>query len=69
MSSNKSIRLVKREQRELLLDQQEASESGLKTEREARRVMFRTINSWIEEQREIKKQLYRRLALLEEPVE
>ena len=69
MLANKSIKVVKRKQREVLEYQQEALESAPKTERQARRMMFQTISSWIEEQREIKKQLPRQLALLEERVD
>ena len=69
MLANKSIKVVKRKQREVLEHQQEALESAPKTERQARRLMFQTISSWIEEQREIKKQLHRQLALLEERVD
>jgi hypothetical protein len=69
MLSKKSIRVVKREQRELFVDQQEASECGLKAEREARRAMFKTITLWIEEQKEIKKHSRRRLVLLDERVD
>jgi hypothetical protein len=69
MLANKSIKVVKRKQREVLDDQQEALESVPKTERQVRRLMFQTISSWIEEQREIKKQLPRQLALLEERVD
>jgi len=69
MLAKKSIKLVKRKQREVLEGQQNALESATKTERQARRLMFQTISSWIEEQREIKKQLPRQLALLEERVD
>ena len=65
MSSNKSIRVVKRDQRELLQEQQEAPEGDVQTDRQARRLMFETITSWIEEQREIKKQMAR-LTLLQQ---
>ena len=69
MSSHKTIRVVKREQREFCLDEQDASECGVENEREARRIMFKTIRSWIQEQRELKKQSNVRLALLEEPID
>jgi len=65
MSSNKSIRVVKRDQREFLEEQSELRETKMKTERQWRRLMFQTITSWIEEQREIKKQMAR-LTLLEQ---
>jgi hypothetical protein len=69
MLANKSIKVVKRKQREVLEDQQEALESATTTERQARRMMFQTIGAWIEEQRESKKKLHRQLALLEERVD
>ena len=69
MLANKSIKVVKRRQREVLERQQEALESAPKTERQARRMMFQTISSWIEEQREIKKRLPRQLALVDERVD
>jgi len=69
MLANKSIKVVKRKQREVLEHQQEALETAPKTERQARRLMFQTISSWIEEQREIKRQLSRQLALVEERVD
>jgi hypothetical protein len=69
MLANKSIKVVKRKQREVLERQQEALESAPKTERQARRMMFQTISSWIEEQRDIKKQLPRQFALVEERVD
>ena len=69
MLPSKSIKVVKRKQREVLEDQQEALESAPKTERQARRMMFQTISSWIEEQREIKKRLPTQLAWLEERVD
>lgn len=61
--SNKSIRVVKRKQRQVLI---ESSECDLKTEREAQRIMFKTVTTWIAEQREIKKRSYKRLTLVEE---
>ena len=69
MLANKSIKVVKRKQREVLDDQLEALASAPKTERQARRMMFQTISAWIEEQRESKKQLPRHLALFEESVD
>jgi len=69
MLANKSIKVVKRKQREVLEHQHEALESAPKTERQARRMMFQTISSWIEEQRDIKKQLPRQFALVEERVD
>jgi predicted ATPase len=63
-SSQKSIRVVKRRQRDYLAAQQlaaqqETPESQLKTESQTRREIFNTVTSWIEEQRETKKELQR----------
>ena len=66
MSSNKSIRVVKRDLRELLQEHPEVPEANMKTERQARRLMFQTITSWIEEKREFKKQLAQQWTLVEE---
>jgi hypothetical protein len=53
--TDKTIRVIKREQRQLAACQQEIPESELKTERQTRREMLETINSWIDELRERKK--------------
>ena len=66
MSSNKSIRVVKRDQRDLLQEQQRVREDEVQTDRQARRLMFQTITSWIEEQRELKKRLAQQWTLIEE---
>jgi hypothetical protein len=66
MTSNKSIRVVKRAQREFLEEQPEVREANIRTERQARRLMFETITSWIDEQREFKKQLAQHWTLVEE---
>jgi hypothetical protein len=63
-SSQKSIRVVKRRQRDYLAAQQlaaqqETPESQLKTESQTKREIFNTVTSWIEEQRETKKELQR----------
>jgi len=56
MSANdKTIRIIKREQRQFSAGQQETLGSELKTERQMRREIFETITSWIEEQRQRKK--------------
>lgn len=65
MSANdKSIKVVKRRQRDYLVAQQETPECELKSERQTKREIFNTITSWIEEQRETKKDLHRRDCLL-----
>jgi hypothetical protein len=69
MSLNKSIRVVKRDQRELLEAQPEALEDEVKTERQAHRLMLKTVTSWIEEQRELKKQLTQNWAFVKEQVD
>lgn len=56
----KSIKIVKRKQRELLLVSQAEPECELKTESQTQRAVFDTITSWIEEQRETKRALHQR---------
>jgi hypothetical protein len=72
-SSQKSIRVVKRRQLDYLAAQQlaaqqEIPECQLKTESQTRREIFNTVTSWIEEQRETKKELKRFHCLLLENV-
>jgi hypothetical protein len=59
MSSNeKSIKIIKREERELLVAQnEELPEAPVKTENETRREIFETVTRWIEEQREAQRAL------------
>ena len=57
---------MKRDQREFLEEPPDALKDEGKTERQARRLMFQTITSWIEEQRELKKRLAQDLILVEE---
>jgi hypothetical protein len=54
-ANDKTIRIIKREQRESDSGQQELTECELKTERQTRREIFETITLWIEEQRQRKK--------------
>ena len=62
MSANdKTIRIIKREQRESLAGQQEIIASDLKTENQTRREISETVTSWIEEQRERKKGAFKPL--------
>ena len=57
-SSDKSIKIIKREQRELLVTKnEELPELRMKTENEARRELVETITRWIEEQREAQQAL------------
>jgi hypothetical protein len=55
MSNHKTIRIIKREERQFPAEQHEIVDSELKTESQTRREIFETINLWIEEQRERKK--------------
>jgi hypothetical protein len=64
MPPNKSIKIVKRKQRELLAAHQEVLECELKTESQTRRDIFETITSWIEEQRQTKQALHQRNRIL-----
>ena len=54
-ANNKTIRIIKRAERQFASGQQEISECELKTERQARREIFQTITLWIEEQKQRKK--------------
>ena len=54
-SNDKTIRIIKRAQREFASGQQEIPECELKTERQTKREMFQTITRWIEEQKQRKK--------------
>ena len=55
-SIQKSIKVIKREQRELIAAQtEEVSEPQVKTEIETRREIFRTITLWVEEQKRRKR--------------
>ena len=51
---DKTIRIIKREQREFPAEQQEVPSCELKTENQTRREIFETITLWIEEQRQRK---------------
>jgi len=58
MSTERPIKVIKREQRELLAAQnEELPDSPVKTESETRREIFETISQWIEEQREAQRAL------------
>jgi hypothetical protein len=50
-----SIRVIKRNERELRKEQTAVQSSELKTDSQARREMVATIVSWIEERRELMK--------------
>jgi hypothetical protein len=64
MSSKQPIKIIKRCQRERLAEPLQSPECGLKTESQARRDIFETITTWVEEQRETKQSLYRRERLI-----
>ena len=64
--SDKAIKIIKREHREVPAELQEAPESRLKTESQSRRETFRIVTSWIEEQREARKELALPKGLLKE---
>ncbi len=49
--SDKSIKIIKREHRESLVPR-EMDHSRLRTEKQTRRDLIRTVTSWIEERRE-----------------
>lgn len=52
--ANKAIRIIKREQRTALQDEEEKS-APLKTENQIRRQISSTVTSWVENQKEAKK--------------
>jgi len=56
-SRDRSIRIIKRANRESLVDR-ETPVAPVKTERQIKRELLKTIESWIEEQRETKKVFY-----------
>jgi len=53
--TDKTIKIIKREQRQLPACEQEIPECELKSESQTRREMLQTINAWIDELRERKK--------------
>jgi len=60
MPTDQPIKIIKRCQRERLAQPPPTPECEFKTESQARRDIFETITTWIEEQRETKQALYRR---------
>lgn len=60
-ANDKTIRIIKREQRESLAGQQEIIAGDSKTENQTRREIFETVSSWVEEQRERKKGAFKPL--------
>jgi len=58
--SDKRIRVVKRRKSDHLAEPQNTPDCELKTESQTRLEIFKTITSWIEEQRETKEELQRR---------
>lgn len=61
--TDRLVRIIKREHRHLLDGESGRPESSLKTENEVRREIRTTITSWVENQRETKKELYRQSSL------
>ena len=62
-TADRAIRIIKREERNTVLETGDQAEPSLKTENEIRREILNTITSWVEHQREIKKELYRQTIL------
>jgi hypothetical protein len=58
-ATDRTIKIVKREERETLDEEREKSDARLKTEIQIRREILQTVTSWIERQREAKKELFR----------
>ena len=67
MPANRAIRIIKRQQRELLATRLEVAQCDSKTDSQIRRDIFRTITLWIEDQRERKQELSQRRRLFSEP--
>jgi len=64
-TADRAIKIIKREQRTAAeeRDGAEEAEPSLKTENEIQRELLNTITSWIERQREAKKELQRQSSL------
>jgi hypothetical protein len=58
-SADRSIKIVKRKHRNVLDGEVEGAEPSLKTDNEIRREILNTITSWVDHQREAKKELHR----------
>lgn len=56
--ANRAIKIIKRERRDAVKESGQA-QASLKTESEIRREMLNTVTSWVERQREAKKELRR----------
>jgi hypothetical protein len=59
-TTDKSIKVIKREDRKSLAEAGDSVEPRSKTATQTRREILRTITAWIEDQREAKKEFLRR---------
>ena len=55
----RAIKIIKRENRTVVGEECDLVEPSLKTENEIRREILNTITSWVEQQREVRKELHR----------
>lgn len=62
-TADRGIKIIKREHRDAVLEDRDQAEPSLKTENEIKREILNTITSWIEHQREAKKELHRQSSL------
>ena len=67
-TADRAIKIIKREHRHSVLEEGDEAEPLLKTENEIRREILNTINSWVEQQREVKKELHRQSSLFKRAV-
>jgi hypothetical protein len=58
-TADRAIKIIKRKHRIGVEEERDTVEPSLKTENEIRREILDTITSWIEDQREAKKELHR----------
>jgi hypothetical protein len=54
---NKSVKIIKRKQREFPVEPRTTAHPKLKSENQTKRELIRTVNSWIEERKGTKKEL------------
>ena len=56
-TADKAIKIIKREHRNAVEEESDKAEPSSKTQKEIRREILNTITSWVEQQREAKKEL------------
>lgn len=63
-AADRSVKIIKRAHRHVLDGETDKTEPSAKTDNEIRREIRNTITSWVERQREAKKELYRQSRFL-----